>query len=90
MAGMPNTLNELFADRGVVLGSTDNAVVFIHGKTLVGNRLLHRVVRLIGKALLVGYRRLRDLALITLPNGGHLTDGSGSSIQLHVRNDRRW
>ena len=79
-------MSELFADRGIVLGGTDNAVVFIHRKTLIGNRFLQGVVLLLGKALFVRRRRRRDLAFVALLNGGDLTDSRVRGIQLFVRN----
>src|SRR6516165_3219734 len=90
MAGMSDTLSELFADRGVVLGGTDNAVVFIHRKTLIGNRFLQGVVLLLGKALFVRRRRRRDLAFVALPDSGYLPDGHSCGIQLFVGNWCRW
>ena len=87
---MTNTLSELFADRGVILSRANNAIVFVHGEALVGNRLRHGVVRLDGELLFVGRRRCRDLALVALPDAAHLLDGRRSRIQLLVRNGRRW
>jgi len=90
MAGIRNTLSELFADRGVILGGTDNAVEFIHRKTLIGNRFLQGVLPLLGKTLFVRRRRRRDLAFVALLDGGDLPDSRGRGIQLFVGNWCRW
>src|SRR6516164_6860656 len=87
---MRNTLGELLAHRGVVLGRTHNAVVFIHRKVLIGHRLRQGIVRFVCKALFVGRRRRRDLAFVALSDGGDLPDSRRSRIQLVVRNRRRW
>src|SRR5215472_2124858 len=86
---MRNTLSEFLADRRIILGRADNAVVLIHREALVGNRLFQRVVRLLGEALLIGRRCFRDLALVVLPDAGHVPSGSRSRVQLLVRNGRR-
>ena len=86
MAGIRNTSSKLFADRGVVLGGTDDVVVFIYRKTLIGHRFLQGVVLLFGKALFVRRRGCRDLAFVALLNGGDLTDSRVRGIQLFVRN----
>ena len=77
-------MNEHLADRGVVFGGTDNAVVFIHRKALIGNRFPEGVVRLVGKAFYVRRRRRRDLAFVALLDGGDLPDSRGRGIQLFV------
>ena len=90
MAGMWDTLSELFAHSGVVLGGTDDAVIFIHRNTLIGNRFLHGVSQFLEKAFSVRRRRRRDLAFVALLDGGDLPDSRGCGIQLFVGNWCRW
>jgi hypothetical protein len=63
---MRNALSELLADRRVILRRPQDGIVFIHGKALVGHRLLQSVVCLVGNALFVGRRGLGDFAFIAL------------------------
>jgi hypothetical protein len=83
-------LDELLTKRGVVLCHLYNRVVFIHGEALVGNRLLHGVVCLVGDVLLIGRRRPRNLLFVALLDAGYLLYGRRSRIQLLVRDSRRW
>ena len=82
-------MSELLADRRVILCRSQDGIVFIHGKALVGHRLLQGVVCLVGNVLFVGLRRLGDFAFIALPDAGHLPQGRRSRGQLLIRNGRR-
>jgi len=50
---MRDALSELLAHRRIIFGDADNAIVFIDGEALIGNRLLQRVVLLLGQTSFV-------------------------------------
>src|SRR3979490_1014299 len=83
------TLQKFFANARVVLRDPYDRGVFVYGEALIGDCLLHGVIRVASNANFVRRRRCRHLLLVVLLDTGHAVEGGGGRIEFLVWDVRR-
>src|SRR5260370_28225442 len=83
------TLQEFFANARVVLCDLQNRGVLVYGEALIGDCLLHGVIRVASDAIFVRRRRCRHLLLVVLLDTGHAVEGGSGRIEFLVWGVRR-